>query len=287
MFVHPDGTLGGTLGGVGRARANEFLVVFHANESLHYIRPGDTQPIAIEEITNEDGWLRDAVPLGGEQLLVARDGGVTMYNLDGSQEWRLPLGSNPKSVLTNDAWWVAGNDGLLIRVSLDGAPPLSIDIPEAVWGGSQGLRPAPTLVAAPGGIWVTNADNTIQFVSDEGELGQKKDVGPPSRGDGVHILPVRPVIADDAHLYTADANGNQYRFPLDGAGEPELVDQMPSFVTPGLLWFEDDAGLFAVGGDGVERARFQLPERQGTWWAWGHGSLWISDQAGWLYRIGP
>ena len=66
-----------------------------------------------------------------------------------------------------------------------------------------------------------------------------------------------------------------------------MVDQLPSFVTPGLVWFEDDAGLFAVDEDGLERLRVQIPERQSTRWVWGHGALWISDQAGWVYRIGP
>ena len=171
-----------------------------------------------------------------------------------------------------------------------------ISIPDAIFDVSPGRRGAPNVAPVDGGAWFTNV-TTLQFVTDSGELGRTVEVGP-TYDDGLHAVEGKPLSAYGGYVYTTDASGTHYKISSAGSEPPETSTdgfEVPFTEGAGLLWFFTDlspAGDFANtiegrGSDGTTIAKFGIPPGQGKHWTWAYGSLWITDQIGYLLRIGP
>ncbi len=290
LLLDPDGVRGVRYP-VGEPKGNGALVVFHTFTSIDFTTdPGSTSASRLADVG-----VTDAVPFGDTQILTAGDE-VVLYDLDGSRAWTIPSGSQGEFVLGVDAWWVADNVGQLIRIPLDGTDPMVIEVPDAIVPGPVNNRLSPEILPFDGGAWITNGDDTIQFVTEDGELGEKVKVGPALRYDGLHTLGARGLNAYDEYLYTTDADGVTYKVRLDGSAPPEVTeDQIPFAQAAGLAWFldrpqvpADQPGiLFALDSDGNKVLEFAYRSGQSLRWTWGHGALWLSDQIGFVARIGP
>ena len=292
-------------------------MVFRTFTTVHYTTEAEASSYTTEGQASsptllldggEDAFIRDAVPFGDSQILVAMSEAVVLYELDGTEVWSIPMNGSGDFISRGatkksggapvDAWWMANAAGQLLRIPLDGSDPIVIEIPDAVFVNvPEGRRGRIRVAPIEGGAWFTNADRTIQFVSNDGELGVKVEVGP-DQDDGVHLVDGKELNAYEGYVYATDANGTHYKIRGDGSEPPETSTdgfEVPFTEGAGLLWFFTDlspAGDFAntIEGrdsDGETITEFGIPPGQGKWWTWGRGSLWIADQIGYLIRIGP
>jgi len=300
LFIFANGQRGDLIAGVGLPRGNGDLYVFHTWQEIHTMMPTDSAPVAFATLPEPDFYF-DAVPLGTDRILVTTGapdsvpGSIALHDLNNNVLWSYEAGLTADPVLTDPllgdpAYWVTDNEGHLFRVPLDGSDPgRPFAITDAIFPGTGVRRPPPTVVPVSGGAWITNADDTIQFISDEGVLGQKLDVGPPPTGDGVHVLPVRNLVVAGKHLFADDRNGTIHRYDLDG-GNPATADHMPFTSGAGCVWYLRDDRLVAEDAvDGTIVFDEPLTNPDAPHFAWAHGALWIADQNqqnGMVYRVG-
>ena len=276
-LMGPDLQATKRLDGAGEPRGNKDLLVLHTFNTVDFLRDSKSEVTRVAEYPDSD-YVRDAVPMGSDRILVTTND-ITLFELDGSLVWTVPGDGYGRIVEGDDEYWAATPTGRLARIPKDGSEPLIIDIPDAVWAGSANLRPTPRIVDVPGGAVITNADTTVQFVSDNGELGIKIDVGPPLRGDSGHIIPVRLLTVVDGYVYTDDADGNVFRFTVDGTGEAEQVDSQPAGDALDAIWYFEFENIVARDDRGNVLTTI-LTGADPQNWTWVGSSLWITIQGG-------
>ena len=310
-WVHQRGTDGvtvfdyrqdglGEIPGVGFPRSDGSLVVFHTFGKVSYTTSHDVAPISILTIEDDEGnlptdgrgniedWITDAYPVGNE-VLVSRRSGYYRYDLSGNELWKWEHGGHLGSLVPGDGvFWGADREGNLFRIPLDGSPEDALYVDAAIRKDApERLRPIPTLVPVPGGVWVTNGDNTIVFVDDDGTAGDPVVVGPRPRGDGIHNVPARNVLCGAGFLWIENGDGSAVRVPLDDPTTVEAIAAMPVLLSPGVQWHVEASRLRARdNATGLDLGEWDLPENeQGMMFTWAHDSVWISYQEGITFQL--
>lgn len=291
VWVHtPDAVLygpsgpAGTIPDIGEPAGNSEVVIFHTFNTVDFITADERTPQRILERSDEE-FIVEAVPFGPDRVLVSTVVEIGLFELNGTQVWTVKASGQGRFAQADDYWWAGDSDGRLYRIPVDGSEPILFEVPDTVEPVNVDRRDGLTIVPVDGGVWIDNGDDTVQFVSNAGELGETVSVGPLFVDDGFHFVRARDMWVADGVLHVADNNQDVWAVPLDDPASGARVDRAPFAEVAGLLWYLEGGLVVAEDPDGSQVFAGGVAIGDLWDWTWGHGALWLTDQFGWVTRI--